>query len=108
MKHYAVLLYPDAIRDLEDIYDYIFAKSGYEQRAWRYIEKIRQQCVALEVAPQRGLIRNDLMKGLRILALDHRSVAAFLIKEKAGEVHILNVFYGGQDYEALFGVGRKG
>jgi toxin ParE1/3/4 len=101
MKKYDVYLMPDAIKDLEDIYDYISDKSGFPERAWGYIEKLRQQCNELKTAPFRGRQRNDLMKNLRIASLDKKAVAAFVVDEKKQAVMILNIFYGGRDYEAL-------
>ncbi len=62
MKKYDVYLTPDAIKDLETIYGYISDKSGFPERAWAYIEKLRQKCHELETAPFRGHRRNDLME----------------------------------------------
>nr|WP_320192683.1 type II toxin-antitoxin system RelE/ParE family toxin [uncultured Desulfobacter sp.] len=101
MKKYDVYLMPDAIEDLENIYDYITEESGFPERGWSYIEKLREQCQKLENAPFRGQRRNDLMKGLRIYPLDKRTVAAFLVDDEKQEVQILNIFYGGQDYETI-------
>jgi len=84
------------------IYDHIVEKIGYTQRAWKYVEKLRSKCADLDYAPQRGIKRDDLMHGLRIVAVDKKTVIACLVKEKAAEVHILNVIYGGRDYESLF------
>ena len=49
----------------------------------------------------RGQKRDDLMVGLEIYPLDKRVVAAFLIDETTRVVRILDIFYGGQDYEAI-------
>jgi plasmid stabilization system protein ParE len=101
MKKYTVYLMPDAIKDLEGIYGYIADKSGYPERAWTFVERLRQKCHELETAPLRGQLRNDLMKNLRIIPLDKKAVAAFLVDEETQTVVILNIFYGGRDYEAL-------
>ena len=101
MKKYNVYLMPDAIKDLESIYGYIADKSGYPERAWAFVERLRQKCHELETAPLRGQQRNDLMKNLRIIPLDKKAVAAFLVDEETQTVVILNIFYGGRDYEAL-------
>jgi plasmid stabilization system protein ParE len=52
MKKYNVCLMPDAIKDLEDIYDYIAEQSGFRERAWSYIEKLKRKCQELEALPQ--------------------------------------------------------
>jgi len=101
MKEYDVYLMPDAINDLEQIYNYIAEQSGFRKRAWLYMEKLYHKCQEFRTAPIRGQQRNDLMDGLRIYPLDKRSVAAFLVDEKNLTVKILNIFYGGRDYEAL-------
>jgi len=101
MKKYDVYLMPDAIKDLENIYDYISDKSGFSERAWAYIKKLRQKCHELETSPLRGQQRDDLMGNLRIIPIDKKAVAAFIVDEEKQAVIILNIFYGGRDYESL-------
>jgi len=98
MKKYNVYLMPDAVKDLEVIYSYIADKSGYPERAWVFVEKLRQKCNELEIAPLRGQQRNDLMDNLRIIPLEKKAVAAFLVDEEKQAVLILNIFYGGRDH----------
>ena len=106
MKTYQVYLMPDAIKDLEQIYEYISTESGFPERAWAFIEKFRLKCQKLETAPLRGQQRNDLMKNLRIYPLNKKTVVAFVVDEKQQAVRILNIFYGGRDYEAIMSVPR--
>lgn len=101
MKTYSVYLLPDAIKDLESIYEYITEQSGFPERAWAYIERLRTKCQGLETAPQRGQQRSDLMENLRVYPLDKKTVAAFVIDEGKQMVSILNIFYGGRDYETI-------
>ena len=101
MKKYEVYLMPDAIKDLEAIYGYIADKSGFPERAWAYIEKLRQKCYELETAPLRGHRRDDLIENLRVAPIEKKAVAAFIVDEARQAVLILNIFYGGRDYEAL-------
>ena len=101
MAIYRVFFMPDAIKDLEIIYEYIAEQSGFPERAWAYMEKLKLKSQELETFPIRGQLRNDLMGGLRIYPLDSRSVAAFLVDEAKLTVRILNIFYGGRDYEVL-------
>ena len=107
MKKYNVYLMPDAIKDLEAIYSYIADKSGYPERAWAFVDRLRQKCHELETAPLRGQQRNDLMKNLRIIPLNKKAVAAFLVDEETQAVLILNIFYGGRDYEALITLPKR-
>ena len=101
MEKYDVYLLPDAIKDLESIYGYIADKSGYPERAWDYVEKLRQKCQDLETVPLRGQRRDDLMQDLRIAPIDKKAIVAFIVDEKKQTVLILNIFYGGRDYETL-------
>ena len=101
MKTYSVYFMPAAIKDLENIYEYIAKQSGFPERAWGYMEKLKLKSQELERFPIRGRQRNDLMDGLRVYPLDRRTVAAFLVDETKQTVCILNIFYGGRDYEAL-------
>ena len=103
MKSYEVYLTPDAIQDLTNIYEYIAAKSGLPEVAWAYIEKLRQKCHDLKTIPLIGQQRNDLRKNLRIIAIDKKAIAAFEVIEDKQIVTILNIFYGGRDYEAIMG-----
>ena len=108
MNKYDVYLMPDAIKDLEGIYGYIADKSGFPERAWGYVDKLRQKCRELETAPLRGQQRDDLMHNLRIVAIDKKAVAAFIVDEEKKAVLVLNIFYGGRDYEALMMTPPKG
>ncbi len=101
MKTYEVFLTPDAIEDLADIYDYIADASGLPEVAWAYIEKLRHKCHDLRLAPVRGQKRDDLRQNTRIIAVDKNAVAAFEVDEKKRTVIVLNIFYGGRDYDAL-------
>ena len=49
----------------------------------------------------RGVSRDDVLEGLRILPIAKRAVAAFTIDHQRREVLILGVFTGGQDYVAV-------
>ncbi|SER44068.1 Plasmid stabilization system protein ParE [Nitrosomonas sp. Nm51] len=101
MKQYDVYLMPDAVKDLNDIYEYIVEKSGLPEVAWTYIERLRNKCHDFRIAPMRGQRRDDLRKNLRIAALDKSTVAAFEVDEDKQSVTILNIFYGGRDYETI-------
>jgi len=101
MKTYEVHLMPDAINDLSSIYSYITDKSGHPEIAWNYIQKLRKKCHDLGTAPIRGQKRDDLRENLRIVAIDKNAVVAFEINEQEANVNILNIFYGGRDYDII-------
>lgn len=101
MKKHEVYLTPDSIKDLEGIYGYTAGESGFPEQAWAYIEKLRSKCHELEIAPLRGQRRDDLMKDLRILPIDKKAVAAFIVDEAKQAILILNIFYGGREFESI-------
>ncbi len=101
MKIYEVQLMPDAINDLSNIYTYIANKSELPEVAWNYIQKLHKKCHELSTAPLRGQKRNDLRKNLRIAPIDKNTVVAFEVDEQKETVTILNIFYGGRDYDTI-------
>jgi plasmid stabilization system protein ParE len=101
MKTYDVSLTPDAIDDLNRIYDYIALDKQMPDVAWTYIQRLEQSCRKMELAPVRGQKRDDLRKNLRISPIDKNAIIAFEVDEEAQTVLILNIFYGGQDYETI-------
>jgi toxin ParE1/3/4 len=90
---------PEALGDLIDLYDYIAVRDGAE-RAMGYIDRIEDCCRKLSVFPDRGIRRDDLRPGLRILGFERRAVIALQIT--ADTVTILRVLYGGRDLETVF------
>ena len=69
--------------------------------AKKYTDSIVAYCEGLHTFPIRGTVREDVRPGLRITNYKKRAVIAFEADEQAGQVSILGLFYGGQDYEAL-------
>jgi len=55
--------------------------------------------VAIGNAPHGGRSRDDIMPGLRTVPFEHSAVIAYIVDD--GLVCIVNIFYGGRDYEAL-------
>jgi toxin ParE1/3/4 len=84
---------------LIDLHDYIAFRDGPE-RAIGYIDRIEECCQSLAMFSDRGIRRDDLRSGLRILGFERRAVIAFQIG--AETVTILRILYGGRDLEAAF------
>lgn len=82
-----------------DLYDYIALRDGAE-RAIGYIDRIEEYCGNLSTFPDRGIRRDDLRRGLRILGFERRAVIAFLVA--ANTVTILRILYGGRNLETVF------
>jgi toxin ParE1/3/4 len=96
MKRYRISFRPRAQRDLFGLYDYIATQAGHEI-AGAYIDRIESPCLSLESAPERGMRRDDIRRGLRIICFKRRVAIAFQIGKT--DVVIVRIFYGGRNYE---------
>ena len=106
MKTYAVAFAPEAEDDLAELYHYI-AAHGSPVTALQYTEAIITYCESMSSLPHRGTRRDDVRPGLRITNYRHRTVIAFEVDDPAGIVTVLGVYYGGRDYESVFGGGEN-
>lgn len=95
---YRVAFTPEAAEQLTALYGYIAAAASPDIAA-RYTEAIVCFCEGLQIFPHRGTLRDDVRPGLRITHYKKRAVIAFDVD--AGQVSIIGVFYGGQDYETI-------
>ena len=96
-----VLIRPSAERDLAALYAYIRDARGDPTVAIAYLRRIRTFCEGLATLPLRGVRRDDIRPGLRIISFERRLVVAFVVT--ADTVVIGRILYGGRDYEALLG-----
>jgi toxin ParE1/3/4 len=91
---YEVVFAPEARDDLLQLYDYIAAQSG-PARARTFSERILSYCLGFETFPERGMRRDDLRPGLRVVGFTRRVTIAFHISGSL--VTIDRVLYGGRD-----------
>ena len=94
---YSVRFHPLARSDLFALYRYIDGQSGPE-RAGAYLARIERLCADLSEFPERAVPRNDLLPGLRTVALERRVVVALTVTDTV--VTILRVLYAGRDLSA--------
>jgi toxin ParE1/3/4 len=94
---YDVTIRPEAEQDLQTIYDLIAEDNP--SAAIAFIRRLRELCRSLDALPRRGVPRDDLRPGLRILGVERRAVIAYRIVGNV--VEVTNIFYGGRDYEAI-------
>ena len=99
MKTLPVTLRESAIADIDNIAAHITENSGYPNVALKFIQRIRARCERIGDAPSSGVARPDLGESLRMVPFEHTAVIFYQIANDA--VEIINVFYGGQDYETL-------
>jgi toxin ParE1/3/4 len=96
MKKFELSFRPLAEADLFGLYGYIAKEAGHEV-AGSDIDRIEAACMALETFPERGTRRDHIRPGLRTMGFERRATIVFQVKK--GEVVIVRIFYGGQDYE---------
>jgi toxin ParE1/3/4 len=98
MKSYRVLFAPEAQDDLDALFAYIADRSG-KKPALSFTGSLSGYCLGLGLAPERGMRRDDLGPGLRLLGYRRRATIAFVVT--AEEVVVLRILYRGRDVEAL-------
>ncbi|MBY3196108.1 type II toxin-antitoxin system RelE/ParE family toxin [Rhizobium leguminosarum] len=102
MRRAKVIYRPEALSDLRQIYIDIADMSRSHVIANGFVKRIMTRCRKIGDAPNGGRPRDDLMPGLRTVPFEHSAVIAYHVTDA---VEIVNVFYGGRDYEALFRAG---
>ena len=95
---YRVVFAPEAEQQLVTLYRYI-AQEASPAIAERFTNAIVAHCEKLENFPNRGTPRDDLRPGLRTTAYRRRVTIAYA--GDSDQVAILDIFYGGQDYETM-------
>jgi len=102
MRRAKVTYRPEAIADLRQIYINIADISQSQVTANRFVSRIMARCRKIGDVPNGGRPRDDLEPGLRTVPFESSAVIAYHVTDA---VEIINVFFGGRDYEALFRAG---
>lgn len=90
--------------DLADIFRYLVESGASVDTALRFVLRIEERCQKIGDAPRSGRPRDDLLSGIRTLPFEHSAVIAYVIEREM--VWIVNIFYGGRDFEALLREGE--
>jgi toxin ParE1/3/4 len=98
VKQREVVFSPEAINDLNRLYDWITSVAG-STVALRYIERIESFCMGLDLASERGVLREDIRPGLRVVGFERRLTIAFSVGTET--VTVYRLFYGGQNWEEV-------
>ncbi|WP_037587643.1 type II toxin-antitoxin system RelE/ParE family toxin [Stenoxybacter acetivorans] len=96
--NYQVIFSPKAEEQLLNLYRYLEREASADIAA-QYTEEVVAYCEGLADLPYRGIMRDDIRKGLRISHYKKRTVIAFAVDTPL--IMILGVFHGGQNYEAI-------
>lgn len=102
MQRVSVIYRPQAIADLQGIYRAIAEASQSVAVATGFVERIMARCRRIGDVPNGGRPRDDLEPGLRMVPFEHTAMIAYRVTNR---VEIINVFYGGRDYESLYHAG---
>lgn len=95
-----VELQPEALGDLTESVGTVLRVSHHVPVAEGFVRRIRERYARIGDAPHGRRPRGDLVPGLRTVPFEHSAVIADRVE--AERVHIVNVFYGGRDFEALY------
>lgn len=85
-----------ALADLREIHDYIAPRGG-KSIAAAHVSRIYQYCVDMGAFPERGVRRDDIWPGLRLVGF--RRQATIAIELTATELRIIRVLGRGRDVE---------
>ncbi|MBZ9855888.1 type II toxin-antitoxin system RelE/ParE family toxin [Mesorhizobium sp. CA13] len=106
IQRLAVILNEEALADLNSIASYILDQSGSEHVAIQFVDRIKVRCQNIGNAPRGGRLHDDIVPGLRTVPFEHSAVIAYIIESDI--IRIVNIFYGGRDYETLMRDGGSG
>ena len=93
-----VFFHPRAQRELSELHDYIF-EQGNPRQAAGFVAEIRDYCLGFSTFPERGMVRDDIEPGVRIVGFRRRVSIVFTVQES--EVWILGIYYGGRNIGPL-------
>jgi toxin ParE1/3/4 len=93
-----VVFAPEALEDLQALYDFI-ADASAPERAFAWVEALRRHLLGFADVPARGTRRDPIRPGLRTTGCRRRVTVAFRATDT--KVVILRVLYGGRDVESL-------
>ena len=100
MRRLKVVFREEARVDLQDIYSTILWVSRNKTTAFRFYRRIVDRCERIGNVPHGGRPRDDLEPGLRTVPFEHSAVIAYKVEDDL--VRIVNIFYGGRDFESFY------
>lgn len=98
-----VVISARADRQLAKIYDYVATQASLST-AERFVDDILGYCFGFDVFPERGMRRDDLSPGMRVIGFRRAVTITFFVT--SDEVIISGIFYGGEDYESALPIGE--
>ena len=98
MGKYKVMIHPRAIRDLDNIYEYIAKEKLAPENAKGQVDRIKKAILSLDTFPQSHQERNEgryAGKSYRQLLIDNY-IAIFRIDEPHKTVYVVTIQYQGR------------
>ncbi|NSY16600.1 type II toxin-antitoxin system RelE/ParE family toxin [Neorhizobium sp. AL 9.2.2] len=92
-NRYAIILHPEAEREVAEFYDYVADRAG-PTVAWTYVTKLRAFLNGLADFSERGTVRESEVPGIRIIGYRRSVSIAFVVR--SSEVIILGLFFSGR------------
>ena len=99
MKRFEVVYRPEAIADIDNVFLYILEASRNASVAAAFTDRVFERCERIGDAPRGGVAREDLGLGIRMVPFEKSAVILYRVEEET--VVVVNIFYGGRDYEAI-------
>jgi plasmid stabilization system protein ParE len=98
---------PEAAQQLDDLDEWITAK-GSAQTALDFVAALLDPIDGILAFPLAGRPRDDIRPGMRTTVFRRRALVAYEVDESSGDVNIIGVFSGGQDWGAALAPGDHG
>ena len=98
-----ILTLSEAEDDLAAIYTYI-RDNGSPEIAQGYIQRIHAFLRGFDTFPERGMLREDIRPGLRLVGFERRVTVAFVVE--GDTVIFANILYGGRELPEATGEGQ--
>jgi toxin ParE1/3/4 len=80
--------------DLAGLFDYLLPLAG-DKTASAFVDKIYNHCLGFDIFPERGMRRDDIRQGVRLVGYRRHASIAFTVVQN--EVIILRIFMPGED-----------
>ncbi len=96
---------PEAVQQLDDLDEWITAR-GSAQTARDFVSALLDHIDGILMFPKAGRARDDVRPRMRTTVFRRRTLVAYEVDDSSGDVNILGVFSGGQDWEAAWGPGE--
>jgi toxin ParE1/3/4 len=99
VRRRTVVFAPEAQNDLSQIYDWI-EKASSSSAALSFIERVEAYCLAFDLAAERGMRRDDIRPGLRVVGFERTLTLAFSTDDDT--ITFLRIFHAGRNWQGVF------